>query len=217
MGVRIIGDTKYQPITARAGSKDGSAADEPDSNHLDSGVPATDELPIDGTVTGDAGGDGGSNHSPIDPTSATNNDSGDAPFGYTASGRRRNRPTGSGRRTGGQQRSTASDQKKVSDFVGDCCFAGFEILSKLSKVPEFELDEEESEKLAKAAMSVAEEYDQVVVLDPKTIAWMNLAKVIGQLAIPRIAAAKIRKSRERATKHHTGGATVVDMPFVQRG
>lgn len=196
MAIRVFGEQPRNTDSSEGRSGGGSSSE---PSILDLGSVATgDEHPIDATITGDATDDDSDIDSTVDPSSLGG--SGDAPFGYTKSGRRRNRPVGSGRRGGGDAsgttRKTASE---TSAFVGDILYSVHEIAATFLKVEELELSEDEAAALGAGIVRVTEQYD-IPLPDAKTMAWINLAKVMGKVYAPRIGAMKIRKARAKANK-----------------
>jgi hypothetical protein len=83
-----------------------------------------------------------------------------------------------------------------------------EIGATFLKIEELELSEDEAAALGAGIVRVTEQYD-VPLPDAKTMAWINLAKVMGKIYAPRIGAMKIRKRRE---KQQSKGPEVI-MPF----
>jgi hypothetical protein len=204
MGVRAFGEQprNSEPSQGRSG---GSASEQP--SILDIGSVATgDESIIDTAVTGDAASDDGF----VDPTSistGTGSDR-DAPYGRTKSGRIRNRPVGSGTRRGSDGSTPRKTATEVSGFVADILYSVHEIGATFLKIEELELSEDEASALGAGIVRVTEQYD-VPLPDAKTMAWINLAKVMGKIYAPRIGAMKIRKRRE---KQQAKGPEVI-MPF----
>lgn len=66
------------------------------------------------------------------------------------------------------------------------------MLAKSSKIDELQIDEEEAEKLAKAALRVSELYE-IPLPSEKVLAWIGLANAMGRVYGPRIAAYTIRQ------------------------
>ncbi len=178
MAVRAIGNyVVAKRITTGDESVDGR--DEQDANAA-SGIDAEDER---GANSAD---------SAVDPASIpTAGD--DAPYGYTKSGRRRNRPIGSNRTGAGKSgRKSASE---TSSSLNSILFSVHLMGASFLKVPELTLTNEESEALCEAIMRVTELYD-IPLVDEKTMAWVNLAMVAGGIYAPRFIAAKINKSKQ---------------------
>lgn len=193
MAIRAFGE---QPRNGDSfeGRSERSTPEQP--SILDLGSVATgDESIIDEAVTGDASGDDVDDNAPVDPASL----GGDAPFGYTKSGRRRNRPVGSATRGSGPGSTTRKTASETSVFVGDILYSVHEIAATFLKIEELELSEEESKALGEGIVRVTEQYD-IPLPDAKTMAWINLAKVLGKVYAPRIGAMKIRKAREKGKK-----------------
>ncbi len=191
MAVRAIG--KYE-ITKRIVAGDESDAGDNGDNQQDaSGVGG-----IDTADQRDANGSDGV----IDPASIGSGES-DAPYGYTKSGRRRNRPVGSGRNTSaGSKRKSASE---TSSSINSILFSMHMMAAAFLKVPELALTMEESENLSEAITRVSELYD-IPLMDEKTMAWVNLAIVAGGIYGPRFVAAKINKQKSNQ-----------ETPFVVKG
>jgi len=208
MGVRPFGSTR--DVQPDAGDVDGSARSKP--SILDLGSVATgNEQSFDGSAIEDASGDTGGGESVIDPATLGGS-GGDAPFGYTPTGRRRKRPVGSGSRGTGTGTGTRKNASEVSLFVGECLYAGFEILASLTKVEEFGLSEDESKQLGEAVVGVGEAYDNIWIPDPKTMAWIKLGKVVAQITLPRVASAKIRKGRAKGPQKVTQQTVIIPGP-----
>jgi hypothetical protein len=70
-----------------------------------------------------------------------------------------------------------------------------EIGANLFKAEELSLDEEEAGVLGQATLKVWQEYDMPIP-DAKTMAWVNLAKVVSQVYGPRVMAIRMRKANE---------------------
>jgi|ERR1700734_3631096 len=193
MAARPIGTARNEPSAIRSDSGD----EKPVASIFDIGSVATgDEQPIDVSATGDTKDGSGI----IDPAdiSPSHSGSGDfaAPFGRFPDGRPRKRRangTGSNRGSGsdsaGTSRKTATE---VSAFVGDILYSLHEIGAKLTKIDELELSDEEAAKLGAGIIRVTEEYE-IPMPDAKTMAWINLAKVMGAVYAPRVAAYRMRK------------------------
>lgn len=69
------------------------------------------------------------------------------------------------------------------------------------QAPELMLDPRESEQMAKAIAEVQRHYPMVV--DPKIVAWTNLAAVAGMIYIPRVVSARKRITDSRKPKKPT--------------
>jgi hypothetical protein len=72
------------------------------------------------------------------------------------------------------------------------------MLGRLLEAPEFDLDEEESAKLAKAIARVTDLYDHK--MNPAILAWGNLAIVSGGIYGPRAVAYMARKRKAERSK-----------------
>jgi hypothetical protein len=70
--------------------------------------------------------------------------------------------------------------------------------AQILKTPELELDKDEGQKLGDAVQEVAKQYNHVI--NPKTAAWIQLCVVSGGIYGIRIAAIRIRETRERKIK-----------------
>ena len=171
----------------------------PERSIFDLGSVATgDERPTDTTVTGDAS----ANDRSFDPASlsGTSDDSGDsdAPYGRTPTGRIRRRPVGSGtRNTSGESRRGTASQATLS--LNNILFSAHIMLSAFLNVPQLQLEEEESKKLAEATTRVTEMYD-VKVLSPEALAWINLAMVAGGIYGPRLVSYNIDRKAKRGPR-----------------
>lgn len=190
MGIRAFGQ---QPgsIEPAEGSGDGDSqpviGDSGPGSHI-----ADYEYVSGGDVSEDSGGDSGF----VDPSSvASDNSGGEAPFGRTATGRVRRRPVASKPGNSGTKR-TARTEKQVSSLIADGVEWLHEIAAKVTKFEELEMSTEESLAIADAIVNVSEYYD-VPIPDPKTMAWVNLGKVLAKAYGTRIVAARIRMKTER--------------------
>lgn len=72
------------------------------------------------------------------------------------------------------------------------------VLANAVGIEELTLSPDESKELAKAVAEVQSHYDTVI--DPKTMAWVQLAMVAGSVYGPRMIAFNIRKKREKTIK-----------------
>lgn len=159
---------------------DAGPADGPGGVESDASLPGGD-VDSDERETNGSGGDGG----PIDPASLGGNASGsDAPFGYTPTGRRRNRPVGSTTRTGNKSTRSAS---RTTLSLESILFSAHLMASIFFKEEILACQEQEAKALAEAITAVTELYD-VPLASEKTIAWTNLVMVLGTVEGTRIAA-----------------------------
>lgn len=158
---------------------------------------AVEDYPIIGATDS---ADDGSGIPTVEPSEI--NGSSDAPK------RGRGRPKGStgnkGGGTGANQYTKAKSQAAtdLSGILMSLHLMGAAFL----KVPELELDQDEAKRLSDAVNRVQSEYN-MPILDPKTLAWINLAMVAGGVYGPRFAAHSIRKKKEKAQKN---GGQVID-------
>jgi hypothetical protein len=112
--------------------------------------------------------------------------------------KRRGRPPGSKNRGNAgtnSERSTEKAQTNLADLDGLILSAHL-MVAKILSVPELELDEKESEKLANSIRNVAKHY--TAILDPKKIAIFELTCCVGSIYGPRAIA--IYKNTERKPK-----------------
>jgi hypothetical protein len=79
------------------------------------------------------------------------------------------------------------------------------------------LDESEARELAKAAAEVQKHYDSVI--DPKTLAWVQLGMVAASVYGPRVIAINFRHKAEKAARIQARNATnnVVDLNRAPTG
>lgn len=168
--------------------------------------PVGSEHEPDSTTSDDASADRGFGSTAFDPSSVTPNDSGDreAPYGRTPTGRVRKRPVGSGGAgTGGGNRGGGNTTRKtateVSTFVADLLYGLHEMAANFTNTEELSLDEDEAKALGEATVRVAQEYDMPMP-DAKTMAWVNLAKVLSVVYGPRVGAIRMRKAQERRNR-----------------
>ena len=192
MGTRVIGGKTYivpdRPIISVNQRHDGSS-------------------PLRGVVFGEtddlSGGDGyGEQHeadrvvnigdggeiefagvtNPIDLT-------GEAPYGYTKTGRIRNRPVGSGTRGGGSSSAGTGrgkrQEKTATNFIADSLVVLNEFVGHLLKTDAFDMDEDVSKDIAAALQEVGDLYD-VPIIDHKTAAWGKLGIVLAKHYIPSV-------------------------------
>jgi len=184
MAVRAIGNVRIvRDISNGDAGGEGVAIGDEQNTPAISGVDPGDERSVDDSGV-------------IDPATIGNSGTGDAPFGYTKSGRRRNRAVGSG-----GSGSTKGGRKTASETTGTITSLLFSVHlmgATFLKVPELALSEDESKALGEAVVKVTELYD-VPMMDEKTLAWVNLAMVASGIYGPRIVAAKINHSKKPAT------------------
>jgi hypothetical protein len=79
-------------------------------------------------------------------------------------------------------------------------------LSAVTKTPELALDPDEAKELAKAAAEVQKHYDTVI--DPKTLAWVQLGMVAASVYGPRMIAVNIRLKNEKAQRRQQASNVV---------
>jgi hypothetical protein len=201
MGVRAFGSSSEQRDIE--GRISGGPAAEPNIFNLGS-VATGDEHTFDSTDSGESSDDSGENDRVVDPASIPDTGDRDAPYGRFPDGRaRKRRAKGSGGNGGGRTTARPAGTRKtaseVSSFVADCFQGIHEIGARISGIEELEMSEDESKAMGEAIVRVTEQYD-VPMPDAKTMAWINLIKVLGIVYGPRITAVKIRKGREKAAK-----------------
>lgn len=176
MGVRVIGDDKriivgVQPIAGRIEGEGGGES-------TLSFRPVTEQRIVDGTDNdGEPDVDGQAGFT--DPESiagADSGSSGDAPYGYTRTGRKRNRPVGSGSR-GTSTRSTS----KTTDSIASMLFVVHSVAGSMFKLPFLKIPKDGCKEIADAIVEVTELYD--VPLNEKTMAWANLAGVMAKVYV----------------------------------
>lgn len=109
-------------------------------------------------------------------------------------------PKNKGGGTGANQ-YTKAKQQTAQDLTG--ILMGLHTMcSAFLKVEELELDQDEAKALSDAVNKVQAEY-KMPILDPKTLAWINLGMVAGGVYGPRVAAYSLRKKKERKGKPTT--------------
>jgi hypothetical protein len=187
-----------------AASGDVEPVTEPIRSILDIGTQSIgSERESDSTVAENAGGSDGDGEATFDPASLSSArsdpDDRDAPFGRTPTGRARKRPVGSGTRSSSVGTTPRKSATEVSTFVADLLYGLHEIAANFTHTPELELSEDEAKGLGEATVRVAQEYD-LPMPDAKTMAWINLLKVVSVVYGPRVGAVRIRKTREKASK-----------------
>lgn len=167
MGVRIIGDKGSVTIGVQQPERVISigASDTP-TIKLRPVIGEHESYSADNGIESDANGT-------VDPTRISSDSSGggDAPFGYTKSGRRRNRPVGSTSR-GDRPADTSKTANSLATLV--CLLHG--TVSQIIKVPSLAISLDDSRALTAAGLEVAELYD-VPLPTEKVAAWMNLGAV----------------------------------------
>jgi hypothetical protein len=104
--------------------------------------------------------------------------------------RRRGRPPGSRNRNTAQEKATPNLIADFESLLLSVHFMGAKILS----IPEMEIDAEESKKLSDAIKNVAKHY--AVNIDPKKLAWAQLAAAAGGIYVPRFIAASKRQPKQ---------------------
>jgi len=151
----------------------------------------------DGGSNGGSGGDGGNGNS-------GSGAGGDAPFGYTASGRIRKRPVGSGKRQTSRPKSSLSVAPNVEALTG-VLFNVHLALAHVAKTPELMIDPKEAKMLADASAALMSEYGTEI--DPRAFAWGNFIAATGAVYGPRVLAIMARKQQERTKQHAASPAT----------
>ncbi len=172
MGINIIGGERINPLRIQFAEKrdaDG-ARSEPVRKVAPVGEQHTANL-------SDNDGESDSNGQAefVDPGTLDSGGSGDAPFGYTKSGRVRNRPVGSATRGTGN-RSTS----KTTDSIASMLFTVHSIAASMLKLPSLRIPKEGAAELAAAIVEVTELYE-VDLLSDKQRAWGNLAIVASKV------------------------------------
>lgn len=168
MGISVIGSEKriiigVQPVSGGVKIEGG---EKPAVSYKPVGVEHPTDT-ADNGVKQDADGEA-SSFTPADTLSGSSGN--DAPFGYTKSGRRRNRPTGGTR--GGAERNTS----KTTDSLASLMCMLHSVVSNMVKIPALKITMEQSQELTKAVVDVTELYD-VPLPTEKVAAWMNLGAV----------------------------------------
>jgi hypothetical protein len=159
-----------------------------------------DEIGVDGSEPSNASGSAG----------AAGNESGSVggiPIAAPETAKRgRGRPAGTGNSNSSAGKSTKPRSSTKQTKAAPVSVTGIEKilfslhmgLAKFSGVDELEIDNEEAKLLAAAVAEVSSHYN--VVIDPKTVAWVGLAGVLGAVYAPRIASFKMRKMMEKKAK-----------------
>ena len=145
-----------------------------------------------------SGSEGGSGHSGGGSDSGSG--TGDAPFGYTKSGRKRNRPVGSGKRAPSRSQKSLSVAPNVEALTG-VLFNVHLALAHIAKTPELVIDPKEAKMLADASAALMSEYGAEI--DPRAFAWGNFIAATGAVYGPRVLAVMARKHEEKAKRHAT--------------
>lgn len=176
---------------------------------------AIDPATIDGSGSGNSGGNFGSGSAEqFDPAIHVSPDKRNKDGSYT---RKRGRKTGAS--------YSQNPNKKTTDLN-----ASIEQLSKVilfahtgiavaTKCPEFELDKEESDYLAKSSANVLEQFD--ITPDPKTQAIIGLIIALGTVYAPRyimisarMKAEKKAKQENKATVYNANGTYAGETSFT---
>lgn len=146
--------------------------------------------PSDGT--GIVGSDtGAGNSDTIDPATVARADSGsDNGSGGPGADRPRRKYT---RRAG-----TQKAQKLSVDTLSFLLMSSHAMLAGMTKTPELELDDSEATQLG-GALAVVNSFYNVEVAD-KTMAWVALAMVAGQIYGPRVVAIGVRRNGDRQAR-----------------
>lgn len=147
-----------------------------------------DQFPIDADDSRGQHSDDGQD-SIVDPSSIP--DSSDAPFGRTATGRRRSKPVGS---TSRGKRETGPTSKTSSD-ISALLFSMHMMGAAFLKSPQLIITEDEAKQLSDAVTRVTELYD-VPLMDEKSRAWVNLAMVGASVYGTRVAAVFVERKRK---------------------
>lgn len=198
-----------------AGSKGNAFSFDSEDGSDGSGGPI-DPATIDGSASGDSAGNFGSGSAEqFDPTIHVSPDKRNRDGSYT---RKRGRKAGS---------TFSQNQNKKTADLG----ASIEQLSKVilfahtglavaTRCPEFELDKEESDYLAKASANVLEQFD--IAPDPKTQAIAGLIIALGTVYAPRyimisarVKSEKKAKQENKATVYNANGTYAGDTSFTE--
>lgn len=168
------------------------------NGHAEAGAGVTqsdDDYPIISGPSDSA--DDGSGIPTVEPSEISG--SSDAPK------RGRGRPRGS---TSTKYTSDTKQSKQTAQDLSGILMGIHSMAAAFLKVPELELDQVEAKALGDAVNKVQAEY-KIPILDPKTMAWINLLMVTGGVYGPRLAAHSIRKKNERKGK----GTTINAQPL----
>lgn len=179
----------------------------------------TDAAGFDGDADGIAQGAGGSEPEDagntdgfVDPGTADGDGTGAGVGDGDSGGGRKRR----GRKPGSRNRSKASTSQ-TTDALASMLFTVHSFASKIFKAELLALDEEESKRLANAAVQVTQLYD-IPLLDEKSRAWLNLGMVAADVYGTRFMAATIMAKKNKAAS--VNGPQVVEgtfHPFTQTG
>lgn len=148
----------------------------------------------------------------IDPTSigrdGGNSDSGnsDAQSGGRKQRSDKGKPRG---RRGGFAASTqkASVNLEVSG-VESILLSVHSMLAVLTRVPEFELDKDDANKLAQASVNVGRHYNLEAA--QKTVDWTNLAMIVAQIYGAKLLMYRMRRVEKRKPSNVSGEDQVLD-------
>lgn len=127
--------------------------------------------------------------------------------GSSGTGKRRGRKPGSTNKskTKGENRLTASALEGIF-------FHAHLALAAITSTPELQLDRDEAKQLADAAAEVQSHYETRII-DPKTLAWINLGLTGAKLYGPRIVARGLRVKMEKQAKKDAAKSNVVQGNF----
>lgn len=90
-------------------------------------------------------------------------------------------------------------------------YSAHQMLAAFTRVEELALEKDESKLLADAVAEVALHYPMTI--DPKVLAWSNLAMCAGMVYGPRVFLYNTRKSKERQKERPTNHAlSAADWP-----
>lgn len=175
----------------------------------------------------DGGNDGGSSGA-IDPTKLAGGTGAGTGDGGTAGGdgddfdpaihegRDKRNADGSYRRKRGRKAGAGSAAKSTAPIsvsgIEAVLVSMHGIMAAAIKVPELALAETEAAALAAAVAEVSRHYPMTI--DPKTLAWFNLAGCAATIYGPRIYLAKARISNERAARKSANGSATVGVNMV---
>lgn len=141
---------------------------------------------------GDAAGapDSGSVVNPADIGNAGGSDGGSDNAGSDAPRAKRGRPAGSRNRT-------KEDQVNLGEFA-DLIRDAHVILAGMATMPELMIDDNDAERLAKAAAKVIDHYELNRIVGVTTHPVVGLGRVAFAIYFPRIMAARFRRAAENA-------------------
>lgn len=173
MGVRIIGDTRNTTGRVQQPTRRIQIADA-DGKPIEL-RPVIEQHPIDGDDSIEQHSTNGEGDY-VDPAVAAGSSGDSAPFGYTKSGRKRNRPVGGSTR---QSRSTS----KTTDSIAAMLYTLNGAAGMLLKMPRLKIPRSGCEELASRIVDLTEYYGNAFGVSDEILLWSSLGMSIAKVYI----------------------------------